>query len=168
MRKPITIVIFKMFQVGIMKRIIFLGVLLLMSTFVFSEEIKQSEITIYKSPYCACCTKWATHLTENGLSANEIKVDNVAQYKKQFGIPEELYSCHTGMVGGYVIEGHVPAEDVNRLLKEKPDIKGLALGGMPIGSPGMEMGDRKDRYDVIAIKKDGSTYVFSTHNDKKE
>ena len=133
-----------------------------------AENNKSPEVTIYKSPYCGCCTKWAEHLTENGMQSKEIKVDNVAEYKKQFGVPDDMQSCHTSVVDDYFIEGHVPAEDVARLLKERPDIKGLAVPGMPIGSPGMEIADKKDQFDVIAIKKDGSTYIFNTHNAKKE
>lgn len=85
--------------------------------------------------------------------------------KKAAGITPELESCHTAVIEGYLVEGHVPAGDIKRLLEERPDIKALAVPGMPIGSPGMEQGDTKERYDVIAIKKDGSTYVYSKHNE---
>lgn len=122
------------------------------------------EMVVYKSPTCGCCKKWITHLEENGFKVKGVDMRNVTPKKIEFGITPQTASCHTGVINGYVIEGHVPAADIKRLLKEKPkNVKGLTVPGMPIGSPGMEQGDRKDPYNVLAIDKDGKTRVFSSH-----
>jgi len=121
-----------------------------------------SEITVYKSPYCGCCTAWSEHLRENGFKVTEIKREDMDTVKRDLGVPERLESCHTAMVDGYVIEGHVPAGDIKRLLEEKPKAKGLSVPGMPIGSPGMEQGDQKDRY-VTIIFDDDNMSAFARH-----
>jgi hypothetical protein len=105
---------------------------------------------------------WIDHLRVNGFSVEPINVQNPDNYRQRLGIPKELTSCHTAEVGNYVISGHVPAEDIKRLLDERPDAKGLAVGGMPMGSPGME-GPRKDPYDVLLLKKDGTTSIFRSY-----
>ena len=123
----------------------------------------KKEITVYKSPTCGCCTAWSQHLRENGFDVTEIKRDNMTQLKVAMGLPLAVQSCHTATVDGYLIEGHVPAADIHRLLEEKPDAKGLAVPGMPIGSPGMEQGDYKEPYKVIIFdEKEGR--VFSQQN----
>ena len=124
---------------------------------------EQKTITVYKSPTCGCCKKWVSHLESNGLIVESHDVEDVSSYKIKAGITPELASCHTAFVDDYVIEGHVPANDILRLLKEKPDIKGLSVPAMPAGSPGMEMGDRKDPYNVIAIHKNNKLDVYSKH-----
>jgi hypothetical protein len=120
------------------------------------------EILIYKTRTCGCCAKWVEHLRANGFAPKVEDVPSTAEYRAKFGVPNRLGSCHTAMVNGYAIEGHVPAADIHRLLKEKPKAKGLAVPGMPLGSPGME-GPRRDAYDVILFRADGSTSVFQHH-----
>lgn len=120
--------------------------------------------TVYKDPSCGCCTKWVAHLTANGLKPVVKDRTDMAALKDSLGVPMPLRSCHTAVAGKYVIEGHVPAADVKRLLASAPkDIIGIAVPEMPAGSPGMEMGGRKDRYDVIAFGSGGATHVFATH-----
>ncbi|MGI9174356.1 MAG: DUF411 domain-containing protein [Rhodothermales bacterium] len=133
-----------------------------------SAESEQTQalpaVTVYKSPTCGCCSLWVDHLRENGFEAKTIDMPDVRPMKEQFGLPSDLGSCHTAVVDGYVIEGHVPAEDVKRLLAERPDVTGLAVPGMPIGSPGMEVEGRPaDAYDVIAFTKGGERTVFASH-----
>jgi hypothetical protein len=119
-------------------------------------------ITVYKSATCGCCVKWVDHLEAGGLSVKAVDVQNLAWVKKEYGVPDRLASCHTALVDGYVIEGHVPVEDVIRLLEERPDVVGLAVPKMPIGSPGME-GPNPEPYDVLAFTKQGSTHTFASH-----
>lgn len=121
------------------------------------------EVTVYKSPTCGCCKKWISHLKDNGFKVNAYDVQDVAPIKQRSGISPSQASCHTALVGGYVVEGHVPANDIKRMLKEKPDIKGLTVPGMPIGSPGMEQGSRKDPYKVMTINKSGSSKVYAEY-----
>lgn len=120
------------------------------------------EVTVYKSPTCGCCQKWVTHLEDHGFKVTAHDVPDVNPYKKQYGLPLGLGSCHTALVGDYLIEGHVPAGDIQRLLAEHPAAKGLAVPGMPMGSPGME-GPRKDAYDVLLIGEDDQTSVYASH-----
>lgn len=119
-------------------------------------------VTVYKSPSCGCCGQWVKHMESNGFKVITKNRKDLSPIKKQFGIPGEFQACHTAKIGKYVVEGHVPASDIKRMLKEKPAIDGLVVPGMPMGSPGME-GPRKDKYKVLAIKKDNATTVFSTH-----
>jgi hypothetical protein len=119
-------------------------------------------ITVYKDPNCGCCTKWVEHLIKHGFRVTAKNTSEMTEIKRGLGVPADLESCHTGLVNGYVIEGHVPAPDIKRLLKEKPAVAGLAVPGMPVGSPGME-GPRTDRYDVLSFDKVGKTQVFAKH-----
>jgi len=116
-------------------------------------------IEVYKSATCGCCTAWVDHLKANGFTVKATNVPNPASYREKLGMPKDFGSCHTAKVKGYVIEGHVPARDIKQLLKEKPKAKGLAVPGMPMGSPGME-GDHTDPYDVVLVKTDGSHSVY--------
>ena len=118
--------------------------------------------TVYKSPWCGCCSKWVDHLKANGHNVSNKNVENLDMIKKMTGVPERLQSCHTAMVDGYVIEGHVPAKDIERLLTDRPKAKGLAVAGMPVGSPGME-GGTPDKYDVMLFKTDGSVNVYARY-----
>lgn len=120
-----------------------------------------SAIVVYRSPTCGCCKAWVDHLRINGFQVKDIVTQDMEAKKRELGLPAELASCHTGVVNGYVIEGHVPAEDVKQLLTLKPEIAGLAVPGMPAGSPGMEMGGRQDPFNVIAFDKDGNTSTFN-------
>jgi hypothetical protein len=118
-------------------------------------------MTVYKSPSCGCCAKWVEHARAAGFVVTPRDTDDVDQVKETMGVPATLASCHTAVVGGYVIEGHVPADLIRRLLTEKPkEIRGLAVGGMPQGSPGMETG-RKDAFDVMAFDRAGKSRVYA-------
>lgn len=123
-----------------------------------------TEIKVYKNPSCGCCTKWADSLEKKGFDAEVLAVRNLPSIKKESGVPGNMTSCHTAKVAGYFIEGHVPAEDIHRLLKERPDIAGLTVPGMPMGSPGMEVPGRKAvPYKVYAVDKQGNISVFASH-----
>ena len=120
------------------------------------------QVEMYKSPYCGCCGKWAEHMKKNGFKVVTHEVDNVPATRKRLGMPERLGSCHTAKVGNYLLEGHVPAADVRRLLKEKPRALGLAVPGMPPGSPGMDV-PKSPPYETLLVQSDGSTRVFVIH-----
>lgn len=129
--------------------------------------VSASELTIevWKTATCGCCKAWIEHVEQNGFSAKskDVAAGQLANIKAQAGLSPDLQSCHTAKVGGYVIEGHVPASDIRRLLSERPDAIGLTVPGMPIGSPGMEAGDEKVPYEVLLVRRDGSTEVFSRY-----
>ena len=118
-------------------------------------------ITVYKTPTCGCCKGWVSHMEKNGFTAVVHDLPNLDDTRKTLRVPASLQSCHTAVVGGYWIEGHVPADLIKRLLAEKPALIGLAAPGMPQGSPGMETGV-KDRYDVIAVDRNGKTRVYAS------
>lgn len=117
------------------------------------------EIKVYQSKTCGCCGEWVKHLKDNGFSVKSEYLDDVTPIKQKYKIPENLTSCHTAMVNGYLIEGHVPAVAIKKLLAQKSSLKGLSVPGMPMGSPGME-GPYKEAYNVIGFKADGSEKVF--------
>jgi hypothetical protein len=123
------------------------------------------DIEVFKSESCACCGLWVKHLQGNGFAAKgkNVSLGELARLRARAGLRPELQSCHTGRVSGYLIEGHVPASDVKRLLSEKPDAIGLSVPGMPLGSPGMEAGDEREPYEVLLVKRDGTTEVFARH-----
>ena len=120
-----------------------------------------AEVTVYKSPYCGCCTDWVKHLEKNGFEVETIKSENMGDIKASHGVTPNLASCHTAVIDGYVFEGHVPADVIRKFLKEKPKVRGLAVPGMPIGSPGME-GETKEHYDVLTFDKQGKTTVYTS------
>jgi len=120
-------------------------------------------VEMTKQPQCGCCTAWADHLRAEGFEVNITETRAMWGVKRMAGIPEKLDACHTATVGGYVVEGHVPADDIKRLLSERPDVKGIAVPGMPIGSPGMEMDGRTEPYDVLSFDADGRTEVFRSY-----
>jgi hypothetical protein len=122
-------------------------------------------VEVWKSPTCGCCKVWVTHLEANGFAVKVNDIGNTGM-RGRLGIPAALGSCHTALVGGYAIEGHVPARDIRRLLAERPQAVGLAVPGMPIGSPGMdgpEYGGRRDRYDVLLVMQGGRSTVFQSY-----
>jgi hypothetical protein len=121
------------------------------------------EVVMYKDPNCGCCGKWAEHMREHGFKVKEVATTEMGQAKGEAGVPQALGSCHTAKVGGYVVEGHVPAADVTRMLTEKPAIAGISAPGMPMGSPGMEGPYPADRYDVVRFDSEGRTAVFAKH-----
>lgn len=118
-------------------------------------------VEVFKSPTCGCCGAWVDHLKEAGFTVKVVEVDDTTVTRKRYGLPDKFGSCHTGIVNGYVVEGHVPAAEIKRLLVTKPSAIGLAVPGMPVGSPGMEYGDRKDPYDVYLIDKTGRETIFA-------
>jgi hypothetical protein len=122
-------------------------------------------IDVWKSTTCECCGNWVKHLEANGfdVKVNAAHPPLLDRVRRDAGIPDKLAACHTAKIDGYFIEGHVPGTDIKRLMDEKPDAIGLTVPGMPIGSPGMEQGTRYDKYDVLLVKKDGTTEVFATH-----
>ena len=121
------------------------------------------EVVMYKDPNCGCCGKWAEHMRSAGFPVKEVASPRMDLVKQEAGVPEALGSCHTAKVGGYVVEGHVPAAAVRRMLAEKPAIRGLSAPGMPLGSPGMEGPYPAERYDVVSFDAQGRSAVFSKH-----
>lgn len=121
-------------------------------------------MTVYKSPTCGCCANWVDHVKAAGFTVQVHDVENMTEIKDEAGVPRGSRSCHTALIDGYTLEGHVPAEDIRRLLDERPKIAGLAVPGMPVGSPGMEVpGQAADEYEVIAYTVDGATSVYASH-----
>ena len=120
-------------------------------------------IHVYKNPTCDCCTGWVQHLSSARFAVQVTTTDDTNAIRKRMGIPEAFGSCHTATIDGYAIEGHVPATEIRRLLALKPQAVGLAVPGMPIGSPGMEYGDRKDPYQVLLIDRQGRHTVFASY-----
>jgi hypothetical protein len=120
-------------------------------------------VTVFKDPNCGCCKEWVTHLRKHAFNVVVKDTSDLATIKATARVPRQLHSCHTAFVNGYVVEGHVPAADVQRMLAEKPKVAGIAVPGMPAGSPGMEVPGRVDRYDVVAFGRDGATTVFARH-----
>lgn len=119
-------------------------------------------VDVYKSPYCGCCGKWIDHLKAAGFAVRSHEVNDVPAARQRLGMPERLGSCHTAKVAGYVVEGHVPAADIERLIKEKPKALGLAVPSMPPGSPGMES-PRPVPYDTLLVAQDGSARIYAKH-----
>jgi hypothetical protein len=122
-----------------------------------------TRLTVYKSPTCGCCANWVDYMKRSGfeVDAQDVGDDMLNQAKTTAGVPAPLRSCHVALAGGYAFEGHVPADLVKKVLAEKPKALGLAVPGMPAGSPGMEMGGRKDPYDVMAFDRSGKSWVFA-------
>lgn len=120
-----------------------------------------SAMVVYHDPNCGCCGKWIEHMEQHGFTIEAVQETNMSAIKRELGVPENLPSCHTATVGGYVVEGHVPAGDVQKLLAEKPDVAGIAVPGMPLGSPGMEYGDKRQAFDVVSFDEAGGTTVFN-------
>jgi len=127
-----------------------------------SPAVKKPTITVYKDPGCGCCKSWIEHLIKHGYRVDAKDTPDMTAIKRTLGVPDGLAACHTAIVNGYLIEGHVPAADIARLLKEKPKVAGLAVPGMPMGSPGME-GPRTQRYQVLSFDKAGKTKVFASY-----
>ncbi|MEM7772843.1 MAG: DUF411 domain-containing protein [Cyanobacteria bacterium P01_A01_bin.37] len=122
------------------------------------------ELTVFRSPTCGCCHLWAEHMKEAGFQVRDEITEDMQAIKQQYGIPANLASCHTTIVDGFVVEGHIPATDVARLLTEQPDISGIAVPGMPIGSPGMESGNYIEPYTVFSFTEDGTLKPYAEHS----
>ncbi len=121
-------------------------------------------VDVYKTPTCGCCSKWVEHLRANGFTVRTTDMESTGAVQRRHGVPPEVRSCHTAVVEGYVVEGHVPAAEVRRLLKERPRVAGIAVAGMPAGSPGMEVaGSAPQPYHVVAFDKAGQVEVFATY-----
>ena len=127
-----------------------------------TAQTEKPTVLVYKTPTCGCCTKWVEHLQANGFKVETQHRDDLTAIRQQHKVPLAVTSCHTALVGSYVVEGHVPAADVKKLLAEKPAVKGIGVRGMPTGSPGME-GPNPQRYDTLAFTADGKTSVFAKH-----
>ena len=118
-------------------------------------------VTVYKSATCGCCSNWIEHMRANGFMVTSHDVEDVGAVKTKYGVPPEAGSCHTSLVDGYVVEGHVPADTIKRLLRERPKVAGIAVPGMPVGSPGMEVPGRPaDSYTIVAFEKSGKYTVY--------
>ena len=138
--------------------------LLVNAGLIYAESDKAKiDIEVHRSPTCSCCGKWVEHLKQSNFNVKDIVSDDVQAIKDQYGITKELASCHTALVNGYAIEGHVPADDIKTLLKNKPNVVGLTVPGMPSGTPGMEMGGKKDAYQVISFDKNKQHKVFNSY-----
>lgn len=122
-----------------------------------------TRMVVYKTPTCGCCRAWVDHVQAAGFTVEVRDMPDVQPVKHEHGLPGHLASCHTAIVDGYVVEGHVPADVIRRMLRERPQVAGIAVPGMPVGSPGMEVpGGRKDPYDIIAFSRDGKVSVYET------
>ena len=122
-----------------------------------------NQIAVWKTPSCGCCHEWVAHLRKNGFEVATHDVEDTAPIRQKFGLNTKFGSCHTARLGNYVVEGHVPAKELRRLLREQPKALGLAVPGMPMGSPGMEMGNTRDAYDVLLVLADGSSRVYQAY-----
>jgi hypothetical protein len=120
-------------------------------------------VTVYKDPNCGCCSLWATHMERAGFAVTAINTPDMPALRAKHGVPPHAQSCHTAVVDGYVVEGHVPADDVKKLLASRAKVKGLAVPGMPLGSPGMEQGTTRHAYSVLTFDETGRTTVFARH-----
>lgn len=129
-----------------------------------SKPAKVTELVVYKSPHCGCCSAWVDQMKAAGLPVKVFETELVSDVATKLKVPENLHGCHTAEVAGFFIEGHVPAADIRKLLRDRPKALGLAVPDMPIGSPGMEQGIRKDPFETLIVGHDGSVGVFARHN----
>ena len=138
-----------------------LGVLAITTAFASDGLVK--DIVVYKNPECGCCTKWVKYLQDNNYNVTIEHTRDVLAVKKRLGVPEKLAACHTAVIDGYVVEGHITHRDIKRLLLFRPDVKGIAVPGMPVGTPGMESGNTVQRYNVMSFDEQGTVEVFVEH-----
>lgn len=142
-----------------------MGITVLFAALFASAAMAANAFDMYSDPSCGCCGAWVGYMHAQGYTVTVHQDQPMVAVKARFDVPPAAMSCHTAVIDGYVVEGHVPVEDIRRLLAERPNAIGIAAPGMPMGSPGMEMG-APERYDVVLIERDGSTRVFSTHGPK--
>ena len=149
-----------------MKSIFLLVVLnvLAMTTVTANDDLVK-DILIYKSPDCGCCSKWARYLQSHGYNVTVENTRDVYAQKKRLGVPEKLAACHTAVIDGYVVEGHITHRDIKRLLLLRPDVTGITVPGMPIGTPGMERGNSKQPYNVMSFDQQGNVEIFVEHRE---
>ncbi len=121
------------------------------------------EMVVYKTPTCGCCTTWVNHLKDAGINTRVVNQNDLTNIRKQFGAPNDLDSCHIAQIDGYIVEGHIPADAIKKLIAEKPDAVGIFVPGMPLGSPGMESPHGSQPYDVILLRRDGGREVFASY-----
>ena len=147
-----------------MKSILMLAIfsILAMTTAIASDALVR-DIVVYKNPECGCCTKWVKYLQDNNYNVTIEHTRDVLAVKKRLGVPEKLAACHTAVIDGYVVEGHITHRDIKRLLLFRPDIKGIAVPGMPVGTPGMESGSTVQPYNVMSFDEHGTVEVFVEH-----
>lgn len=142
-----------------MKKLLLTSLLMGFFMTLFAETLPP--VTVYKSKYCGCCGEWVKHMEKNGFNVTVVETEALNEIKIKYNVPAPLASCHTAIIGNFIVEGHTPASSIKRFLKEAPkDAIGLAVPGMPLGSPGMEQGNMKQPYDVLAFDKAGNTVVF--------
>lgn len=151
----------KAFGVGIVLALLGVG-----AYYQFGTSPDLPTVTVYKSPSCNCCADWVTHMRDQGFPVEVNSRLNVGPVKKQVGLPSSLAACHTAVVDSYVVEGHVPAAEVKTLLRERPEVRGLSVPGMPVGSPGMEQGNRVEPYEVLTFTPAGDTTVFARYGQR--
>ena len=142
------------------------GVTALSQPFGALASTANERVSVWKTPDCGCCGEWVSHLRSNGFEIVTYDVKDTAPMRQMLGLPAKFGSCHSALLGAYVLEGHIPAREMRRLLREKPQAIGLAVPGMPAGSPGMEMGDARDAFDVLLVLKDGSSRVYQSYSQK--
>ena len=128
------------------------------------DDLLPKDIVVYKNPECSCCTKWINYLKDGGYKVTAIDTRNVYAEKERLGVPEKLAACHTAVIDGYVVEGHVTIRDIERLLLFRPNITGIAVPDMPVGTPGMERGNAREPYKVLSFDKQGNVDVFVSHD----
>ncbi len=126
-------------------------------------KAKAADVTVYRSPDCSCCGGWINHLKAQGFEIKDFPTPDIEAVKQKYNVPDNLTSCHTAIVNGYVIEGHVPADDIKRLLQEKPNVAGLSVPQMPVGTPGMEIGNQKDPFTVFSFDRKHTVVVFNQY-----
>ncbi|MEE7626723.1 DUF411 domain-containing protein [Methylobacter sp. Wu8] len=146
----------------ILKNLLIIGLLAANTAGVRAED-KPIDIVVHRSPSCTCCGKWLEHLKDNNFNVKDVVTNDVQAVKDKYGVSREIASCHTAIVDGYVVEGHVPANDIKTLLTTKSKVVGIAVPGMVDGSPGMEMGDSKDAYKVLSFDRENHTKVFNSY-----
>ena len=122
------------------------------------------QVTVYRSPYCSCCEGWVEHMQKHGFKIkDDIKTEEMEAIKQEYKVPQQMTSCHTAIIDGYVMEGHVPADDIKRFIAQSPKQNGLSVPAMPSGTPGMEMGNQKDPFAVVSFNRDGEAEIFQEY-----
>jgi len=145
------------------KRCLFFLVFLALSSLSKASDFISNQITVHKMRWCDCCGRWIEYLQSYGYEVDLKITENIYEIKEKLGVPEKLSACHTAVIDGYVVEGHITHKDIKRLLLFRPDVNGIAVPGMPIGTPGMEKGDIKEPYTVFSFDEQGNVEVFIEH-----
>lgn len=154
----------KAFGIGIVLAVIGIAAYVQFGASGQSANAALPAMTVYKSPTCQCCGEWIDYLRAEGFEVKASDTEDMPRIKQQYGVSDELASCHTAVIDGYVVEGHVPADDIRRLLEERPSVVGLTVPGMPVGSPGMERGSRQDPYNVLTFTEQGNANIFARYH----